>query len=293
MSWWDNALDAALEAAEQQFAVIPLSLSKLPAIKSPHDKGHGCKSECGQFGHGIHDATADPDRIRAMFQAAPHATGYAIACGRAPHHLIGLDLDVKDGVNGVAELRRLAEEHGFDIPRTAAVRTPSGGWHTWWAGPAQVKVPNRAGYIASGVDVRGSGGYLVGPGSRGKNGLYTFAASTDPGNLTVADIPESLLRLVTASKERPRMFRSSTAPTAGGNALVGLVRLVLDAQEGQRNSRLYWAAVKAAEHAAAGRLDPHAAERALIRAAVDTGLPESEAERTVASARGTTAGVFQ
>ena len=291
MSWWDNARDDALRAAERDFKVLPLSISKLPAIKSPHEKGHGCKGECGLLGHGVHDASSDPNRIREMFRAAPYACGYGIACGVSPHYLIGLDLDIKNGMNGVTELRRLAAEHGFTIPRTVAVRTP-GGWHTWWTGPADVKVPNRARYVAPGIDTRGSGGYLVGPGSRGKKGLYRL--TTDPDDLTVAPMPAALLRLVTADKEQPRRerpFRTPIGPGAGGTVLVGLVRVVLDAREGQRNDKLYWAAARAYEHTAAGRLDEGAAERALIRAAVETGLPESEARSTVASARGTNAGV--
>lgn len=291
MNGWQSALGNAVQAAATHgFAVIPLSPTKLPAVRSPHDKGHGCRGECGQLGHGVHDATNDPERIRALFAAAPHATGYGIACGRAPHHLIGLDLDRKNGVDGVWELRKLAARHGIAVPRTVVIKTPSGGFHAWWTGPAGVKVPNRAGHLAPGVDVRGSGGYLVGPGSRSVRGLYTVASSHD--EVTVQPIPEKLLPLMVQPKEpRPTgIVRQPLGPNSGGRSLVGLVRLVLDAPEGQRNTRLYWAACKAFEHATAGRLDADAAERALIRAAVEAGLPEPEAVRTVASARGMTAG---
>ncbi|MEV6651199.1 bifunctional DNA primase/polymerase [Streptomyces sp. NPDC051219] len=288
---WQNALDNALQAAgRHQFSVIPLSLTKLPAIKSPHDKGHSCKGECGQLGHGIHDASNDPDRIRSMFAAAPRATGYGIACGRLPHHLIGLDLDRKNGVDGVWELRKVAARHGIAVPRTVIIRTPSGGFHAWWTGPADVKVPNRAGQIAPGIDVRGSGGYLVGPGSRSVRGVYSLAS--DPDEVVVSPIPEPLLRLMTAEKERPPQSPPLSAANrfltggSGGAALVGLVRLVLDAPEGQRNNRLFWSACKAFEHAAAGRLDKDAAERALTRAAAERGLPDKEAEATIKSARG-------
>lgn len=287
-----SALDNALQAAERHgFSVVPLSVTKLPAIKSPHDKGHGCKGECGQLGHGVHDASNDPARIRELFAAAPHATGYGIACGRPPHHLIGLDLDRKNGVDGVWELRKLAARHGISVPRTVIIATPSGGWHAWWTGPADVKVPNRAGHMAPGVDVRGSGGYLVGPGSRSVRGLYTLASS--PDDITVRPIPEQLLQLMVKPTHEPKPssgYRQPLGPKAGGGALVGLVRLVLDAPEGQRNNRLYWSACKAFEHASAGRLDADAAERALTRAAVERGLPDKEAEATIKSARGVVLG---
>lgn len=290
MSDWQNALDNALQAAERyEFSVIPLSLTKLPAIKSPHDKGHGCKGECGQLGHGIHDAASDPHRIRAMFEAARHATGYGIACGRPPHYLIGLDLDrdAEKDVDGVWELRRLCARHGIAVPRTVIIRTPRGGYHAWWTGPAGVKVPNRAGQLGPGIDVRGAGGYLVGPGSRGARGVYTLAS--DPNDVTVRPIPKQLLQLMTADKERPH--RPTTPPakawaTSGGRSLVGLVRCVLDAPQGTRNNRLFWAACKAFEHAAAGRVDADQAEAALLQAAVEAGLPDKEAEATLKSARG-------
>ncbi|MYW66278.1 DNA primase [Streptomyces sp. SID8379] len=292
MSDWQNALDNALQAAAtHEFGVIPLSLRKLPALASPHKVDPPgtpkCRGECGRFGHGVHDATSDPDRIRAMFEAARHATGYGIACGRPPHYLIGLDLDrdAEKQVDGVWELRKLCARKGIAVPRTVIIRTPRGGYHAWWTGPSDVKVPNRAGQIAPGVDVRHSGGYLVGPGSRGERGLYTLAS--DPDAVTVHPIPEQLLTLMTATKEQPRRIvgARAAAPASGGRALVALVKFVLDAAEGQRNNRLYWAACKAFEHAAAGRLDANQAEDALTRAAFDIGLPDKEAEATLRSAR--------
>ncbi|MGV9337886.1 bifunctional DNA primase/polymerase [Streptomyces sp. NPDC003688] len=283
-----SALAMALQTAERfGFEVIPLSVRKLPAIRSPHNKGHRCKGECGQLGHGVHDASNDPDTIRAMFAVARHATGYGIACGRAPHFLVGLDLDRKNGVDGVWELRKLAAQHGISVPRTAIISTPTGGFHAWWSGPADVKVPNRAGHLAPGVDVRGSGGYLVGPGSRGTSGLYSLAS--DPDSVAVQPIPERLLQLITAGKGRPAapvLSDRAARRVGGGRLLVGLVQFVLDSAQGQRNDRLFWAACKAFEHAVAGRLAADAAASALTQAAAEIGLPDNEAAATIESARG-------
>lgn len=91
------ALAHALSAAEHGLPVIPLSATKLPALRSPHhdeDLPVTCRGACGLPGHGVHDATTNPAAVRALFAAAPWATGYGIACGRAPHHLIGVDLDI-------------------------------------------------------------------------------------------------------------------------------------------------------------------------------------------------------
>lgn len=157
------ALAHALSAAERGLAVIPLSRTKLPALRSPHrddpdpdPTSPPCHGECGRFGHGVYDASTDPRRIRALFAAAPWATGYGIACGLDPHRLIGIDLDTKSGTDSSAALRELALRHLFTIPETVVVLTPSGGRHLWLTGPPDVVVPNSASRLAPGIDIRGA-----------------------------------------------------------------------------------------------------------------------------------------
>ncbi|MDG4864457.1 bifunctional DNA primase/polymerase, partial [Streptomyces sp. T-3] len=182
------ALAHALSAAERGLAVIPLSRNKLPALRSPHHddpEPNPCHGECGRMGHGVYDATTDPLRIRALFAATPWATGYGIACGLPPHHLIGIDLDTKSGADSSATLRELALRHLFTIPDTVVVLTPSGGRHVWLSGPPDVVVPNSVSRLAPGIDIRGAGGYLVGPGSRTEHGVY----STAPGTAHLAPAP--------------------------------------------------------------------------------------------------------
>ncbi|MEU5433969.1 bifunctional DNA primase/polymerase [Streptomyces sp. NPDC020719] len=319
------ALAHALSVAERGLPVIPLSRSKLPALRSPHrDEPQPalCRGECGLPGHGVHDATTDPRAVRALFAAAPWATGYGIACGRPPHHLIGIDLDtMKPGAAGepgasaeprssgeprhpgepdlppptsvrppspslssssvplaadpppesVAALQHLALRHLFTIPETVVVITPSGGRHIWLTGPPDRVVPNSASRLAPGIDVRGAGGYLVGPGSLTSNGVYRLAPGT--AHLAPAPCPRALLDLLTppARAQHPHAYG-----TDRGN---GLVQFVLAAHEGQRNTRLFWAACRAYENGIGDVL----ADR-LTAAAVRTGLTEREARATIASA---------
>ncbi|MGC4999531.1 MULTISPECIES: bifunctional DNA primase/polymerase [unclassified Streptomyces] len=263
----------ALSAAERGLAVIPLSRRKLPALRSPHraDPAHPpCHGECGRFGHGVHDASADPARVRALFAAAPWATGYGIACGLPPHHLIGVDLDTKPGTDSPAALRALAARHGFTVPETVVVLTPSGGRHLWLTGPPDVAVPNSASRLAPGIDIRGAGGYLVGPGSRGTHGTYATAPGT--AHLRPAPCPPALLDLLLPPPPRP-----ARAPSADGGA--ALVHFVRTAHEGERNARLFWAACRAHEQGMGPSLTPH-----LLDAALDAGLPEPEARATLTSA---------
>ncbi|MFE2815332.1 bifunctional DNA primase/polymerase [Streptomyces nigra] len=285
MSNWQNALDNALEAAARGFAIFPLSRNKVPAIPSPHDKGHRCAglTECGAFGHGVGDASTNPDTIRAGFDQAPHAAGYGIACGAGQLPLVGIDLDRKNSVDGCAELNRLATEHGFVIPRTVTVCTPSGGFHLWFTGPTGMHIPNSVGRLAPGIDVRGTRGYLVGPGSVGKAGAYTIhPAITEP---TVYPIPDQLLQLL-LPPPAPK-FRQAIRRTAhgGGRVLDGLVRVIVTAPEGTRNDRLFWAAAKAWAHVKDGHLAAGDVEAALVTAATEVGLGEGEAKRTIASAQ--------
>ncbi|QXE35953.1 bifunctional DNA primase/polymerase [Streptomyces sp. GMY02] len=286
------ALAHALSAAERGLPVIPLSPTKLPALRSPHRdeprRAH-CRGECGLPGHGVYDATTDPAGVRALFAAAPWATGYGIACGRPPHQLIGIDLDVTPTGGGgpasgagpgpvqasppdsLAALQQLALQHLFTLPETVIVLTPSGGRHIWLTGPAHVVVPNSAGRLAPGIDVRGAGGYLVGPGSVTARGAYRLAPGTE--RLAPAPCPRALLRLLTPPPARPHPHQDR--PARGD----GLVQFVRAAHAGQRNTRLFWAACRAYEHGFGEAL-----VEALVDAAVRTGLTEQEARATIASA---------
>ncbi|MEU1301770.1 bifunctional DNA primase/polymerase [Streptomyces shenzhenensis] len=268
------ALAHALSAAERGLAVIPLSRAKLPALRSPHrDRPDSapCHGECGRFGHGVYDASTDPARIRELFAAAPWATGYGIACGLPPHHLIGIDLDTKSDTDSSAALRELALRHLFTIPETVVVLTPSGGRHVWLTGPPDVVVPNSAGRLAPGIDIRGAGGYLVGPGSRTDHGVYATAPGT--AHLAPAPCPPALLRLLLPPPRAPH-----PAPPSGEHGR-GLVQFVLAAHEGQRNTRLFWAACRAYENGIGPALIAP-----LVEAALNTGLSEREARATIASA---------
>ncbi|MEU1181699.1 bifunctional DNA primase/polymerase [Streptomyces sp. NPDC005820] len=283
------ALAHALSAAERGLAVIPLSRTKLPALRSPHrPEDPPCHGTCGRFGHGVYDASTDPARIRALFAAAPWATGYGIACGLPPHRLIGVDLDTKSGTDATGALRELGLRHLFSIPPTVVVVTPSGGRHLWLTGPPDAVIPNSAGRLAPGIDIRGAGGYLVGPGSRTAHGVYTTAPGT--AHLVPAPCPRGLLRLLVeradsrgtpgtpATPATPGTSGASSGRASGAHGR-GLLQFVLAAHEGQRNTRLFWAACRAYENGIGEALAD-----ALVAAAVRTGLTEREARSTVASA---------
>ena len=82
----------------------------------------------------------------------------------------------------------------------------------------------------------------------------------------------------------PEPARGASRPASRFGALRGIVRVVLDATpERDRNTRLYWAACRAAEMVFDGQVDEATATGLLVDAATRTGLPEAEARRTIAS----------
>lgn len=286
MTSW-QILQTAHAAARHGFAVFPTGSKKWPAIRTAHPKGDPargrCRGECGRLGHGVYDATADHDRLDELFTAAPWATGYGVACGVAPHYLIGLDLDRKNGDDGVAELEALADRLDFQVPVTFTVVTPSNGLHLWLSAPAEVTVANSVRKLAPGIDVRSAGGYLVGPDSWTASGRYDAEAF----GITVASIPAPLLELLLARPHQEVPERRAGAVT-GSARINGLLTTVLAAREGQRNSTLYWAACRAAEAVREGSIGTSDARDLLLDAATDpsVGLDWNEAERTIASAFG-------
>lgn len=145
-------LRAALNLAAKGFRVFPLS----PGTAIP-PKDFAWKAE----------ATTDPTQITAWWNGPEWNIGVATG------DFTVIDLDVKNGKNGLAE----GLELDLDLT-TFSVRTPSGGYHFYYLDSG---FSNKAGTLelpsggkAEGVDVRGVGGYVVGPGSVTEKGEYTL-----------------------------------------------------------------------------------------------------------------------
>ena len=165
-------LRTAIALAQRNIAVFPCRpRAKLPATE------HGCK-----------DATTDAETIRRWWRERPDCN-VAIATG-AVSGIFVVDVD-----DAEAELRRLELEHG-ELPATVEVVTARGR-HLWFKMP-HVPVRNSAGKIAPGIDVRGSGGYVLAPPSIHPSGR-PYAWSVDSHN-AFASAPEWLLAKITDAK---------------------------------------------------------------------------------------------
>ena len=102
-------------------------------------------------------ATTDPETVRAWWARWPLAM-IGMPTG-APSGVAVLDIDTKNGVDGLASLRALGIDP-FSLSSTIS-RTPSGGLHVYLRYNGQLR--NSAGLLATGVDIRGDGGYVVLP----------------------------------------------------------------------------------------------------------------------------------
>jgi hypothetical protein len=219
--------------------------------------------------NGFRDATADPATIRRMF-AQRHAALIGVPTGHASG-IVVIDIDVKNGAPGMAWLR----ENAHALPETRRHRTRSGGLHLLFAMPDGAEIRNSAGRIAPGVDVRGTGGYVVFPPSPG----YSVV-----DHLLPAAMPRWLIKACLPPPPPPRPEGCDASPDRTARRLTGLVALVATAPAGQRNQALYWAGRRIAEAARRGEMPLDAAKAALEEAACAAGLPRLEARRTINSA---------
>ncbi|WP_335986500.1 bifunctional DNA primase/polymerase [Glycomyces sp. MUSA5-2] len=287
----NGLLDAALDLAARGWPVFPLAEGgKRPAIKQWETR-----------------ATTDPDRIERCWRAGAWNIGLATG----PAGLLVIDLDRPkpgqqrynpDGsiYTGAVGYDALAAEAGGEtgFGETFTVRTPSGGWHLYFARPDDLAARNTASKLAYLVDTRAGGGYVVAPGSATDTGTYDTVNGGEPAplpawladRLTPADRPApAAARTVPAPARLARRERRSARLAAYLAAAINReTTAVATTAEGGRNHRLYCAAVALGQLAASGYLTDTEAAEPLTAAARAAGLTELETARTITS--GLTAG---
>ena len=135
------------------------------------------------------------DRASVTPDFDPRLNNTGVATGGK---LFVLDFDVKPG-RGIDARQILRTWDMMGLPHSLRVRTPSGGLHVYLLLPdGHPPVANSASKISPGVDVRGQGGYVVGPGSRTEAGEYMIEGEV-PDRLAVA--PEFILEKLAKARE--------------------------------------------------------------------------------------------
>lgn len=176
---------------------------------------------------GFKDASRDPETIRRWWGEHPNAN-IGVPTGPVNGFFV-VDIDPKK--QGADEWALLVALHGE--PVTRRVRTPSGGMHLYFKWPASGGIPNGAN-VWRGIDVRGEGGYVVGPPShtnekrdpKNAEKIVTYAGDYLPVDETpIRDAPAWILERVVKAEPR-RVMR---VPSSG----------IPPIHEGERNERLF------------------------------------------------------
>lgn len=142
---------------------------------------------------------ASRSTIEAWYRATPNAN-IGIVTG-AISGLVVLDLDDDEAI---------AEAERRGLPDTLMVRTGK-GQHVYFRHPGY-KITNRAGFLP-GMDIRGDGGYIVGPGSLHPSGAV-YAWEKPPGQFTLAEMPEWLIEALSGSPRLAELVTKGAAPKA-------------------------------------------------------------------------------
>lgn len=142
-----KVLDSAIAMALRGSRVFPLvANNKRPAITQ-------WKKE----------ATSDCDLITKIFENTDYNLG--IATGAASNFIV-IDIDIKDGKNGLTALTKKFGDKFF-LPENALMqKTPTGGLHIFVDWQDKEPLKNGVNILGlTGVDIRGDKGYVVGAGS--------------------------------------------------------------------------------------------------------------------------------
>ena len=248
-------------------------------------------------------ATRDPDEIVRVWGRAPYNVG--VACG--PSGIVVVDLDVsKESAVAPAEGRQVGVATGVEVlvalamqarepfPVTMTVATPRGGRHLVFRAPHGNAIRNSAGTVGRCVDIRATGGYVVGIGSVVQGVTYRLVNASPP-----AALPPWLCRAITQSRTE---ISETQARGSGGHrdtpqsseAQRRYAAVVLDREcrqlaamppDSGRNQHLNTAAFRLGLLVHAGAIEEHHVVAELTAAALRSGLGPVETKRTIASGR--------
>ncbi|XPV75974.1 MAG: bifunctional DNA primase/polymerase [Desulfovibrio sp.] len=209
---------------------------------------------------GFKSATTDVDQVTRWWRQFPNAN---IGSPTGLKSFV-LDIDPPDGDSSLSFLL----VHYSSFKDTLVQKTGSGGRHLFFAMPSGVDIRNSASKIGKGLDIRGTGGYIILPPSVHPSGnRYEWLNELPP-----VDPPNWLIELITDSG------KSGTAASSPNSH----VKTLLDAQEGTRNDSLNRVAFQVGKEIALGNADSDSVQE-VAKAASKVGLPAHEIQKTLQS----------
>jgi hypothetical protein len=245
-------------------AALALSAVGIPSFPVRADKAPACAS-------GFKAGTRDANELRELWHRC-HAPLVGVPTGSASV-LDAVDIDPRHGGDGWLERNRQR------LPPTRTHTTRSGGLHLLFKHEPGIR--NSAGKIASGVDVRGDGGFIV---------WWPAVGLPVAVDGPLAPWPAWLLRellpprgavtpahlVLPAERDAARHYAV--------RALRRAVERVASAPEGARNETLNAETYSLARFISTGVLTPGEVADPLAIAAYHAGLTQTETAKTLASA---------
>jgi len=271
-------LDHALHYVRLGWPIFPLHNPNPDGTCSCGDPTCGPKQigKHPRTSKGVYDATRDERQVQAWWRRWPNAN-IGLATGD-PSGVWVLDLDRSDAL-------QVVEEHlQMRLPRTESVRTGRGR-HLYWHHPEGLAVANRASLIRpeSGIDVRGTGGYVILPPSLHSSGSF-YEWEPDGPDQGAVGAPDALVALVQKNVEKPVLALVKPADAVQGRDIAAVVPL--HKKEDARHAKYLQGALDRAE--AAIRSMPEGGRNDLLNkeaySLAGLGIPDEEIRRTLTSA---------
>jgi KaiC/GvpD/RAD55 family RecA-like ATPase len=173
--------DHAVAFAERGFRVFPcIPQSKKPVVEKFYDF-----------------ASSDPEAVTAMWTDPVMGWEKDFNIGVSTDNMIVVDIDMKNGKNGLASYVDL------DLPLdTLMVRTPTGGLHAYLSGPSKSL---SVGKLGDGLDIRSFHGYVIAPGSVLPEGAYVI-----DNDAPIKPAPPHLIAKLDEPRERSASVEAAT-----------------------------------------------------------------------------------
>lgn len=141
----NTTYNIAKSLVECGFSIFPCNLDKTPRTQ-----------------HGYKDARADISHVTQSTYTDNTLIGLRTGShNNNNQNIIVVDIDVKDeSKNGIKSLNEI-EDKFEELPKTATIKTRSGGYHLIYNAPTKTTLMSSASKIAPGIDIRSERGYII------------------------------------------------------------------------------------------------------------------------------------
>lgn len=221
----NQVLTSALELASLGMRIFPVHRI-VNGICSCGGKNNNCRpGKHPRIKRFFKRASTDEDKLRSWFLKEFPQSNIGVITGRTSGVWV-LDIDTKSG--GFDSLKKLEDQYG-GLPKTYRVRTGGHGEHYYFKSPGDQRIPCTAGMLAPGIDVKGHGGYAIGPGSNHISG-NSYSWICGPEDVEIAPAPEWLLNLiknVSKKKSARKLIDSSDFDDTFQNIIEGIRNITL------------------------------------------------------------------